>query len=211
MIEFHAGGDAVLQLFEHHRGDARHVEWRASVIGSQTSSTSSLSGPTKPSSRRAIADTSAAKKRLSKRSGRFGGVMARAMKWIWLRSGTMPAVANGCHACRRRVHRLGRRHAEHQPGFLIGLAHRGERIGRRFRGARPFHPPHQRSQMTVIERGGDRHQPVGRLDAAAGKDEFARQEAMPLVTAAEQHLRDRLGAVDQNQRRRIPRFDVGKD
>ena len=55
MVVAHAGGDAVLQLFEHDRGDAGHVELRASVIGSQTSSTSSASGPTKPSSRCATA------------------------------------------------------------------------------------------------------------------------------------------------------------
>ena len=54
-----------------------------------------------------------------------------------------------------------------------------------------------------------RHQPVGRFDAAAREDEFAGQEPVPLVTAAEQNLRHGMGAVDQNQGRRIPRPDIG--
>jgi len=46
----------------------------------------------------------------------------------------------------------------------------------------------------------------------AGKDELARQEAVPLMAPPEQHFRDRLGAVDQNQRRRNPAaLTLGKD
>ncbi len=77
-----------------------------------------------------MAATSAAKKRLSKRNGRFGGVMARAMKWIALRSGTIPALANACQAPGGCRHGARTRDAEHEAGLFVGLAHRRQRESR---------------------------------------------------------------------------------
>ena len=98
MIVAHAGGDAVLQFFEHDRGDARHIE--AARLGDRQPDQFDQFRirPDQAVDAMRDAPTSAAKKRLSKRSGRFGGVMARAMKWIVLRSGRMPALAKASQA-----------------------------------------------------------------------------------------------------------------
>ena len=100
--------------------------------------------------------------------------------------------------------------AEHKPGLLVGLAHRGEREGRRLGRARALHSPLQTLGVAFVQRRGRRHQPVGDLDASAGKDEFSGHKPVPLVTPAEENLRHRLGAIDQNKRGRIPRFYIGK-
>ena len=180
------------------------------MIGSQTSSTSSLSGPTKPSARCAMAAISAAKKRLSKRRGRFGGVMARRDEMDGAEVGNDAGFGERLPRPRRRRDRRRTRRAEHEAGLLIGLADRGEREARGFRRAGMSDFCHQAGDVAVVQSGERRHLPVRRLDAAAGKNEFSRHETVPLVAAAEQHFRHGLGAVDEDQRRGIPRFQVRK-
>src|SRR4029077_5739641 len=68
----------------------------------------------------------------------------------------------------------------------------------------------QAGDVTIVQSGKRCHLAIARLDAAAGKDEFAPHKTMPLVAAAEQHFWHALGAVDEDQRRRIPRFQVWK-
>src|SRR5580658_7435999 len=69
---------------------------------------------------------------------------------------------------------------------------------------------HEAGNVTIVQSGQRRHLPIRRLDAAARKNEFTRHETVPLVAAAEQHFWHALGAVDKDQRRRIPRFQVRK-
>ena len=179
------------------------------MIGSQTSSTSSASGPTKPSARWATAVISAAKKRLSKRRGRRGGVMARPTKWTALRSGMIPACAKACQGpAGATTSHCGR--AEHQPGFLVGFADGGERVAGSLDFARPLHPQHQAFGISHVERCRRRHQPIGGLNAAARKNEFAGKKFVTFVAAAEQNLRHAFGAIDQNERRRVPRPQIGE-
>ncbi len=64
-------------------------------ISTHTSSTSSASACTTPSTRWAMAEASAVKKRVSKRRTRPGGVMARAIRNRLDGSGSRPASANG--------------------------------------------------------------------------------------------------------------------
>src|SRR5262249_21241006 len=79
----------------------------------------------------------------------------------------------------------------------------GERERARFRRARALQPLHQVRFGRRIERPRDRHALVGRIDPAAGKDEFPRHEFVAVMAFAEQDLGHAAGAVDQNQRRRI--------
>ena len=180
------------------------------MIGSQTSWTSSASGPTNPSARCAIAEMSAAKSRLSNAVTRFGGVMARAMKWMALRSGTMPALAKASHGPWRGHDRPGTRSTEHQPGLLVGFTHRRQCVACCLDGTRPFHARHQTPDMAFVQRSGGGHLAIGRLDAAAGENEFPGHELVALVAAAEQHLRHRLAAVDEDKGGGVPRLDVRK-
>ena len=59
-----------------------------------------------------------------------------------------------------------------------------------------------------IELARDRHLAVARLHAAAGKHQLAGHEFQAGVALAEQHLRQRAGAVDDDQRRGIARLQV---
>ena len=79
----------------------------------------------------------------------------------------------------------------------------------RLRRARPPHVQHQLGFGARIERRANRHQPVGRIDAAAGKHEAARQERVTLMALAHQHLGRRPAAVEQDQRRGVLRRHVG--
>ena len=94
-----------------------------------------------------------------------------------------------------------------QAGFLESLAHgrQRERAGaHRAALVEALHQPHFRLR---VEGGRGRHRLVGRIDAAAGKHEFARHELVACVALAEQHFRHASGAIDQDQGRRVLRTD----
>jgi restriction endonuclease Mrr len=61
-----------------------------------------------------------------------------------------------------------------------------------------------------VQRCRRRHQAIDRFDAAARKHKFAGQKAMTLVPAAQQNLRHFAGAIEQNQRCGIARFEIRK-
>ena len=108
------------------------------------------------------------------------------------------------------MHCFGHRHAEHDPGFFVGFAHRGERKRGRFREARPPHARHQLSRVLFVQRCRSRDQAIGGFNAAPRKHEFAGQKAMTLVPAAQQNLRHFAGAIDQDQCCGIARFEIWK-
>ena len=156
-----------------------------SSSGSQTSSTSSASGPTLPSMRWAMALASAVKKRVSKRRGRRGGVMARAMKWMLRQVGmnrrprrrptTAPAGAAGA---------LGAPGAEQQAGLLEGLADGGERQRPRLGRGRPSHVAHQLAPRRA-DRAARRPASAGRAASTLppGNTNLPGRKTWPLVAA----------------------------
>jgi hypothetical protein len=86
-----------LQLFQHDDRDRREVELGRLFDLDPDELDKLLVGADEAGSSRAIASRSMAKKRVSKRFGRRGGVMARPMNWTALRSGRMPCSKNGAH------------------------------------------------------------------------------------------------------------------
>ena len=148
------------------------------------------------------------KKRVSKRRTRPGGVIARAIRNRLDGSGSRPASANGFQAP-SSFDRLVDLAAEAEPGFLAGLADRGDR--ERARAGRYD----LRAALEQIglelggDRSGDRNAVVRLVDAAAGKNIFARHEHHLVVALADQHLRLVAGAIDQDQRRRVLRPKIG--
>ena len=69
---------------------------------------------------------------------------------------------------------------------------------------------HQSGDMARMQRRRCDHQPIRGLDAPAGKNEFARHETMPLMAASKKHFGDFFRTIDENERRRIPRFSIWK-
>ena len=100
--------------------------------------------------------------------------------------------------------------ADQQPGFLERLADGGEGERARLVAGRALHMLHQPRLDPGIERRRDRHLAVGGLDPAARKHELAGQEFVAVMTAAEQHLRRRTGAIDDDQGRGVLRTDGGR-
>ena len=131
--------------------------------------------------------------------------MARPMKCSSPRSGRIAGLGEGRPGRRRNLAGLDAAHAEQQPGFLERLADSGKRERLRLGGARALQALHQVRLSMGIERPRHRHQPVGGIDPAAGKDVASRHEFVALMALAEQDLRHRAGAVDQDQRRGILR------
>ena len=208
VVVAHIRRDAVLKLFKHHRGNARHIEPAGLVERQPDQFDQFLVRPDK-----AV---------LAPRDGgHIGGKEPAVEAQRPFRRGNGPGdevdlaqigknagLGEGLPDAWRVRERPLARDAEHQPGLFIGLADRGKRERGRLSEARPLGAQHQPGEVAVVEPRRSRHQPVGRFDAAARKDEFAGQEPVPLVTAAEQHLRHGLGAVDQDQGRGIPRPDI---
>src|SRR5262249_47423137 len=97
----------------------------------------------------------------------------------------------------RSARRLGRSppYAEQEPCFFERLADGGERERARFGRARALELLHQVRLYVRIELARRRHAPVGRIDAAAGKDEFSRHEFVAVMALAEQDLGDAPGSV----------------
>src|SRR4029079_18137202 len=95
------------------------------------------------------------------------------------------------------LHRLLDSATEAEAGFLAGLADRRKR-------ERPR--PRKRDLRTALEqigfelagnRRGDGNAVIGLVDAAAGKNIFARHEHNLVVALADQDLRLLAGAIDQ--------------
>ena len=100
--------------------------------------------------------------------------------------------------------------AEAKPGLLAGLADRGDRRATCARPAEIFGLPLSRFCFELFGDGSrDRHAIIRLVDAPAGKDELAGHEHHLVVALADQHFWDRAGAIDQDQRRRIPRPVIG--
>ena len=100
--------------------------------------------------------------------------------------------------------------AKQKPGFLGGLAHRGER-----KGACKIHtwlrdPYHQFSERVGVQFADRSHLTIERLDASAGKDKLSGHEFVASVSSAEQYFWFGSGAVNQHQGRRVAWFTVGK-
>ena len=162
-----------------------------------------------PSTRWAMAEASAVKKRVSKRRTRPGGVIARAIRKRPDGSGSRPASANGFHGPSSSALRL--------PLLRPGKG----RSPRRLRGWR--RPPASARATAVIlglpfkqvgfqrlrNRGRHRHAAVSCIDAAAGKDEFAGHEHHLVVASADQHFWHCAGAIDQDQRGGIDGTAIG--
>ena len=177
-------------------------------ISTHTSSTSSASAWITPSTRWAMLEASAVKKRVSKRRTRPGGVIARAIRNRLDGSGSRPASVNGfqapssfdaaCRPCGRGRGRFPRR----------------PRGSRRPRAPRPRRCD-LRAALEQIgfelagNRRGDGNAVVGLVDAAAGKNIFARHEHHLVVAFADQHLRLVAGAIDQDQRRGVLGPEIG--
>src|SRR5437660_618839 len=68
-------------------------------------------------------------------------------------------------------------------------------------------PLHEARLGLAVERARDSHGLVGRIDPAAGEDEFARHEFMARVALAEQDFRYAARTVDEDQGCRVLRPD----
>ena len=110
----------------------------------------------------------------------------------------MLASAKACHGPAGALGALFAPLAEEQAGLLEGLADGGERQRLRLAGVRAAGVLHQLLGARV-ERRARGHLAVGRVDAAAGEHELARQEHVAVVALAHQHLRRRPAAVEQDQ------------
>ena len=178
------------------------------MIGSQTSSTSSASArrsrrrdgrPPRYRRRKSGCRNAAA----GRRRNRPGNEMDRA------EIGHDSGLGEGLPGARPARRSAPRSRAEHQAGFLVGFADGGERIaGALTRSA--VDAQHQPRGVARVQRRSSRHQPIGGLNAPAGKHEFPGQELWLLVAASEQHLRHAFGAIDQNQRGGIARPQIGE-
>ena len=174
----------------------------ALASGSQTSSSSSLVGPPSGSST-ATSLRQALKKRVSKRRTRLGGVMARAMKRSGVQRGLDAVLGKALPVG------LGRREgafaADQQAGFLIGLADGRKRDGAGPRRAGAAGAGGQLGFFLRVQGGGDGNAAVGRIGAAAGKDELAGHEGMAGMAPAHQHQNLVALAVEQDQGRGVAR------
>ena len=147
------------------------------------------------------------KKRVSKRRGRPGGVMARAKnvsrsapagsRWRRTPASSAPSAAARC----------AQRRADEQARLLEGLAHGGQRQRARpgLAGACPSWPPSAFRGRAAPGRCSTAIMPVGGVDAAAGKHVAARHEHHVEAPPPEQHARLARGAVDDDQGRGIAR------
>ena len=177
-------------------------------ISTHTSSTSSASAWITPSTRWAMLEASAVKKRVSKRRTRPGGVIARAIRNRLDGSGSRPASVNGFQAPSSftglSTLRPRQSPVSSQASRIAATASARAREGDDLRTALE-----QVGLELAGNRSGDGNAVVGLVDAAAGKNIFARHEHHLVVALADQHLRLVAGAVDQDQRRRILGPEIG--
>src|ERR1700687_5777410 len=170
-------------------------------------STNSWSGPTASGSSAPTASRKARKKRVSKRRGRLGGVMARNTKVSAERSGMTPASTKRCHSDAGGRAFSSARRARRGPVFSA--------VSRvpAARGARPAQARTRPLRRGGIEGAERRHLAVGGIDAASGEHELAGNERVAGVAQAQQHARRPRVAVDEHEGGSVARthrrpFDV---
>ena len=156
-----------------------------------------------------MADASAVKNRVSKRLHPAGrGDRARDQKQagrIGQQAGVAERLPYAVEFWRRSIALA----AEAKPGFLAGLADRGDRQRSRARRRRLRTAFHQIGFKFLRNRRRNRNAVIQLVDAAARKHEFAGHEHHLVVALADQDFWDCAGAIDQDQRRGIHRPAIG--